>query len=367
MDVVRLTKDLVNIPSETERDGEKKVAEHVSRLLAELGIESETTEFAPGRANVVASIGKGEGLMLNGHLDTVPLGSASEWRYGVKAAEKGGRIYGRGTSDMKGGVACIISALSAANLRNPKRRILLTFVAGEEKELEGSSYLLSKRKGLFRKVRYGVVAEATDMGIQTAQKGYTDMTVVFRGRAAHASKPWQGDSAILKASRFIGEYTKLMAGPRRRDPVLGESTANIGRISGGTAVNVVPDYCEVQVDRRIIPGETPSVAVAQARKLLKKLNIGATVRLNAGRGAFRLSESSGVIRLVSDATGAARLLSGPTGYTEVELYKAKAGIDSVVFGPGNREVIHQSNEYIKTENLLRYTTMIGNVISKWLG
>ena len=367
MDALELTKELVNIPSETVRDGEKNVGRYIKDYIHRLGVEAELVEFAPNRANVIASIGKGEGLMLNGHMDTVPAGDKSQWEFGPNAVEHSGKLYGRGTSDMKAGIACILAALSKSNLKNPKRRILLAFVAGEETGFDGSNYLLDHRQSIFQGVKYGVIGEPTDLKIQIAQKGVTDTVITFKGKGAHGSKPWLGDNAILKATRFIDELMKLSNTFSIEDPILGKGTINIGKISGGTAINVVPDSCSIEIDRRMVPGESKELVLRQYKSVLKKLRINdAVVDMKFGRNAFSLDEKSKIVQMVK-AVSSAKISEGATGYTEAELYKAKANIDSVVFGPGTKEIIHQPNEYIPIANIAKATTVFEKLIKRWIG
>ena len=365
MNVVELTKELVKIDSDISV-GEKQVAMFIYDYLCELGIDAELVEFAANRADVVASIGAGDGLMINGHIDVVPIGDRSQWRH-TPGSTDNGILYGRGTSDMKGGVACVLSALSKADLHKPKRRLLLVFVGGEETVFDGSYYLLEKKRALFDGVKQGIIAEPTDMKIQVAQKGIVEMAVAFTGKAAHGSRPWQGDSAILKATAFINEYMKYSKHFNVEDSLLGKGSVNIGMINGGTASNVVPDRCELKIDRRIVPGETPQLAVAQVRGVLEKLKIDAKIDLQIARNAFRLPDNSRVVKIIKSVAGAKTPLMGATGYTEAELYKTKANIDSVVFGPGVKEVIHQADEYIPVANLTRYSAMMEKLIKQWIG
>lgn len=176
-----------------------------------------------------------------------------------------------------------------------------------------------------------------------------------------------GDNAILKATRFVNEYMEFSETFSVEDRFLGKGSVNVGSIHGGTAVNAVPDFCRIEIDRGIVPGETPELAVRQVKAILKKLKISAAVEQRIGRNAFRLDEKSEIVDTVRNISGAKTKLTGATGYTEAELYKTKANIDSVVFGPGMKDVIHQPNEYIPVANLKKYTPMMEKIIKKWIG
>lgn len=371
MDVAELTKELASIPSESERDGEQEVAKYIADFLESAGMDPEIITFGGKFANVVASSGDGEGLMLNGHMDTVPLGDPSLWEYGPEPIIKGDVVYGRGTSDMKGGIASMLCAIKSLDLHaiKPKRRLLVAFVSGEETDFHGSTYLLDKRAELFDGVKYGVIGEGSftnrKPNAQTAQKGAISFSITFKGKAAHGSRPWLGDNAISKAAKFITAYEKLASDFRIEDKLLGKGTANIGRISGGTAINVVPDSCTVEVDRRIVPKETPEIALEQIKKALEALSMNASVEMPVARPAYRLPDDSEIIKMFKSAVAEDFQTIGATGYTEAELYKAKAGIDSIVFGPGEKEIIHQANEYVPISNLERAMRVYARILKAW--
>ncbi|EQD60675.1 acetylornithine deacetylase or succinyl-diaminopimelate desuccinylase [mine drainage metagenome] len=371
MDVVELTKELIDIPSESARDGEVGVAKYVTDYLKGIGLEPELITFNSNNANVIVSIGSGEGLMFNGHMDTVPLGDPSLWTNGISAAVIDDKVYGRGASDMKGGIACMLAALANLGIakKQLKRRLLFTFVANEETDFRGSDYLLDNRKELFEGVKYGIIGEASfinsKINLQTAQKGAISLEVTFRGKAAHGSRPWLGDNAIVKAARFITEYQKLADSFEVTDELLGKGTANISIVNGGNAINVVPDSCKVSIDRRIVPGETPELAIAQVKEVIKRLGIEADVEMPVSRNAFRLADDSPIITIMKRIIGEDFNTIGATGYTEAELYKAKAGIDSVVFGPGEKEIIHQADEYVTIGNLRKTQEVYEKVITEW--
>ena len=371
MDVVELTKELIDIPSESKRDGEIGVARYIADYLKRIGLEPELIRFNSSNADVVLSIGSGEGLMLNGHMDTVPVGDPSLWTNGASAKVTEERAYGRGASDMKGGIACMLTALANSGIASSKakRRLLVAFVAGEETNFEGSAFLLDNRMDLFEGVKYGIIGEASFTGsimnMQTAQKGAMDIGITFRGKAAHGSRPWLGDNAILKAIKFINSYQQLAENLKTEDKLLGKGSVNIGTINGGTASNVVPDTCMVEVDRRLVPGETAEEALGQVKSVLDTLGISAEISVPVSRGAYKLRADSKILEIMKRVTGENFREIGATGYTEAELYNARAGIDSVVFGPGEKEIIHQADEYVPIKNLHEAANVYEKVIREW--
>jgi succinyl-diaminopimelate desuccinylase len=350
MNEIELTQELVRINSENPPGNEIYVARFIKDFLEDLKIDAKIMEFEKNRCDVVASIGRGNGLMLNGHMDTVPAGDINKWKYDpFEARIAGGNVYGRGTSDMKGGIASVLAAVQKLKDEKLKGKLLLVFVADEEAGQGGSEYLLTKRKELFRGIRYGVLTDSNDLQLTIAQKGLVHMNVIFKGKAAHGSTPELGDNAIYKATEFVQELRKIIIQlDKIRNPILGRGTINVGTISGGTKINVVPDSCIVEIDRRTIPGETAYSVVSQIRKILKKLKINADVKVENSRMPMQISEKSEIVKLLKEITHART--SASTGYMESEMYY-KAGIPCVNYGPGVDSQAHVANEYVPIKNL----------------
>ena len=362
MNEVELTQELVRINSENPPGNERAVANFIKDFLDDLNIPVELIEFSKDRFDVVATLGKGSGLMLNGHMDTVPAGN--NWKYdpfGGKIVN--GRLYGRGASDMKSGIASILAAVQIVSKEKFKRKLLLTFVADEEANQKGSEYLLKNRTDILKGIKYGVMADSNDLKITTAQKGIVQITVGFRGKAAHASTPELGDNAIYKAAEFALEMRKLMASLNKiKNPVMGSGTVNVGTINGGTKINVVPDFCNVEVDRRIVPPETTTYAINQIKGILKRLKLKADVQIKTNRMPMQIGESSELVTLLKRISKARTVAS--SGYMETEMYYKEAGIPCVNFGPGLDRQAHVTDEYVPIKNLKRATKIYSELIRK---
>ena len=353
MNVVKLAKKLVEINSENPPGNEKDVAYYIRDFLRENGFSPRLLKIRDRRYDLVLKIdGERDGLMLNGHMDTVPIGSG--WKY--KQGEiKNGRLYGRGSVDMKGGLAALLSAFT--KVKDFRKSVLLAFVADEESGFLGSSYLV-KKKNLFKGIKYGLIAEPTDFKIQIAQKGVLELKYKFYGRAAHGSMPQLGINAILKANEAINkikQYSRKIK--KRKNKILGSPTVNIGTIRGGTKVNVVPDYCEFEVDRRIVPNENVSSVEEEMRNLVK--GIGKMER-KIGRNAMFIDEETKIIKTIKKITNAKTF--GTPGYTEAEIYFREAGIQTAVFGPGKEEMCHITNENINIRDLERGEKVFKKII-----
>lgn len=364
MNETELAQELVKINSENPPGNEESIAKYIKDFLDDLKIPAELIEFDKNRFDVVASIGNGDGLMFNGHMDTVPAGDINKWRYDPFSGKiVNGKLYGRGSSDMKGGIASILAAVKNLSRENFKRKLLLTFVADEEVALRGSKYLIANRKDTFKDVKYGLVAECNSLRLAIAQKGIAEIKVKFKGKAAHGSRPELGDNAIYKAADFIQELRKLIEQLKtKKNPILGSGTINVGVIKGGTKINVIPDFCEIEVDRRLIPTETPTLAVKQIKSLLKKLKLKADIELGVNRLPMQIAKDFELIKILNKIAKFKTI--GETGYTEVELYYRDAGVPCLTMGPGLETQAHVTNEYIPIKNLQRATNIYEQLIRR---
>ena len=368
MDEVELTQELVRINSENPPGNEKGVAKYVFDFLADLNFDSELVEFGNNRYNVVAYVGKGGGLMLNSHMDTVPVGKLENWKYDPFDAKiVDGKLYGRGSCDSKGNVAVILSSLQNFSKEEFKRKLLITLVGDEEVGFGGSNYLINSRKDLFKDVSHGVVSDS-EFEIAIGQKGVLHLKFIFKGKAAHGAYPELGVNAITKAAKFIAEVEESKGElTRKNDEFLGRGSINIGKIVGGTKVNIVPSYCEVSVDRRLTYGESINHAINKFKEILRKLELDAKVgkdfeMLGEPRIAMKTPKDSKLVRLLQSIS---KLKVGKlSGYTEMELYHRKLGMECVAIGAANNTA-HSDNEYVKINELKKSRYIFENLIKNW--
>lgn len=364
MNEVELTQELVRINSENPPGNEKEIAKFIRDYLIDLKIPAKLIKFGKNRFNVIASLGKGEGLMLAGHMDTVPSGDPKNWKFDpFEGRIVGNRIYGRGSSDMKSGLAAILTAVKRFKKEKFKKKLALAFVGDEEVAMRGTKYLIENKKNFLKDIKYGVMAESSNMKLRIAQKGITQIKLKFRGKAAHGSKPERGVSAILKASDFI-QRTKLLSKKlkNKKDSLLGSGTINVGKISGGVKVNMVPDYCEIEIDRRLISGETPQIAIRQFKNILKRLKLKAEIEyLNEPRLSMKISKKSKIVKMIQSIIKTKAI--GESGYTESELFFRECGIDFVSCGPGR--FAHITNEYVKIPQIKKAVRLYENLIKRW--
>jgi succinyl-diaminopimelate desuccinylase len=362
-DVARLTSDLVKIPTVNPPGREREICEFIASWLGTRGVEASLLEEIPGRTNVQAMIdgdeGGGKTLILNGHTDVVAAGNGwTEDPFG--GLVKGGRVYGRGSADMKGGLAAMMVTVDA--LRKSRKHLAgrMIFQATADEEVGspmGTGYLV--RRGL--RGDLAIVGEPTSLEVCVAHKGVLRFDVVAFGKAAHGSVPWEGRSAILAMNVVIdalrGYAAELEAG--RRHPLLGAPTVKVGVIQGGVAVNVVPDRCRIVVERRLIPPESVEGAVREVRAVVagasKRAGVRCEVTFNAKSESSDASrDKEGVqvlLRAAKAVTGEMRKPKGFLATCDARYLNNDAGIPAVVIGPGKLESVHAPDEYVEIRKL----------------
>ena len=336
--------------------GEAAIARVVAGRMRDLGLRVETAEAAPGRPNVVGVLeGKKAGrcLMLCGHLDTVGVEGMSAPFHPV---ERDGRIYGRGSQDMKGGLAAILSAAETLARRGlAAGRLLVAAVADEEHASLGARAVAGRWTA-----DAAIVAEPTALAIGIAHKGFSWIEVEALGRAAHGSRPDEGEDAILRMGRVLSRLEKLGAelGTRPTQPLLGHASLHASIIEGGRELSTYPDRCLLQLERRTLPGEAPEVALAEVRQIVDGLkredpSFRASVRPLFSQPPYATPPESRIVDdLASALTAAGRQprREGMSYWTDAAILGA-AGIASVVFGPGG-EGLHGLEEYVRIDEVL---------------
>ena len=352
---IQLLKEIIEIPSVNSKDRERSVAEYLAAYFKDHGIEAEVQDIDELHANVVAFVpgkNRDQTILWNGHLDTVPYGSLEEWNTDPKSAvEKDGRIYGRGSSDMKSGVAAMTYALChldgepACNIR---------FVGSCDEEKGGLGAEEALKAGYTKDVKWILVGEPTDMKLGIAQKGCLWMEMEIKGKTSHGAYPKEGANAVACAAR-LAEKVQAYVGTFSHE-VLGASTAQITMIQGGVANNMTPDYCRTVMDIRMVPGLTAPMVLEYAGKLMEQ-EAGKDSRLS---GKFTALNDRRAIEIDGNhpMTAGIRGLLKKSGYTGEDLginFFSDASVldragekDILLFGPGDPAMAHQPNEFVET-------------------
>lgn len=356
--------DLVRIPSTNPGAYESDVARRVVEHFAGTPVEAELVESLPGRYSVGAILrGRGDGprLILNGHLDTVPIDDESEWTTDPFGAEvHDGFMYGRGTCDMKGGLAAQIGVAHhlAACADRLEGSLVLHFAAGEERAEPGTLSLLEAGyTGDF-----GIVTEPTDLRIAAATRGLLPLRIRLQGRSIHASRSHLGVNptwGLLWVLQALEGYRADLE--QRRHHLLGSGSCTPTVVQGGVTPNAVSDTVELFVDRRLVPGETiehevweVTERILAARPVGSEVGVEVTVAYNRFEPAEIPVQSSLVQRLVhsvENVTGTPGEVYGAPFSSDVRNLVNDAGIEAVNFGPGNVAECHCANERVEVRQL----------------
>ena len=378
-EAVALTTELVGIDSVNPglvpgAAGEARVVEHLRDRLRGSGFETHVVnpQGRSGRPSLVAAspeVGPGPTVLLTGHLDTVGV----EGMDGPFAATvDGDRLSGRGSSDMKGGVAAMVVAAEELLRRPVRGRVVLALVADEEDASLGAEAVLAALPGLGIHPDVAVVGEPTWLAVAESLRGYALVEVTFTGRAAHSSQPDEGVNAVAHLGR-------LLTAVEARDATLAGHGASlmVTVASGGDSPFVLARSARALVERRTVPGESSGAALDEVEELLDTLRAGdpqvdASARLVVAREAWRLDPDgpaatladaleASLVRTAADSTVPQRL---PAPYwMEAPLWQA-AGIPALVCGPAGGG-LHAADEWVDLGQVRRYAVALTAAVERW--
>jgi succinyl-diaminopimelate desuccinylase len=379
-DPVALLADLVRIPSVNPMGRaitgpeyyEGRVSDYLCNVFQQLGVPWERIEIAPGRANVLARLDGTPGLptvLFDAHQDTVPTDGMVIPPF--EPTIEGGRLYGRGSCDVKGGLAAMCAAFArlAKSQPTPRATVVLSCTCDEEATSLGINHLTGSWTGkenpyrlLPQRPDVSIVAEPTLLDVVVAHRGAVRWRLHTAGRACHSSRPSEGVNAIYRMGRVLTElqtYADVLPTQRAAHPLCGPATLSVGLIWGGSSVNVVPDACTIEIDRRVIPGELREDALPGVQAWLNgKLDFDVTHDAPFVFSPPLGDELNGPLadRLLSCVTPVA----GPhakigVAYGTHASRVAQAGVPAVVFGPGDIAQAHTKDEWIEVDQLHQAT------------
>lgn len=383
IDASRLTslvQDLVRIPSVNPPGDEKPVAEYLLKLLMDWGFETRRIdEPDPRRPQILAVLpgsGKRAPVILNGHMDVVPAGDPSKWTGDpFSGGLRGGRIYGRGSCDMKGGLGVALEVARVIQLSGFQLAgdLVLTFAMGEETGEPGTKTIL-EASGYTE--GFGVVLEPTDLRVAVAEKGLAFFVVTLMGRPVHCSIAELGVNPIekfLALGEKLRKYDQEIRG--RVHPRCGPAKCTMAMLSAGTKENVVPESLSVTLDRRMNPDETAQGVQDEIEKILEELAI-SDPDFSFSVHRTRLYESAEIdpslpqvsllCREVEEVTGKKAEIWGTPYSTDVRNLINDAGIPAVTFGPGEINQAHTFNESIAVDDLLHAVRVLLGVAAELL-
>ena len=375
--LLEILRELIAVKTENPPGNEKALADRLQSFFGSYSIATAVDTVKQGRANLLVRIEgdhPGPVLAFNGHLDTVPV--SDQWSFDpYKCSIAGGRLVGLGSTDMKAGLAAMaLAAIKANERRNRMHGVLsLVFVADEERTNLGTKDFLAR----YERPDYVVIGEPTNLDLVTSNRGTLRLKLKTHGLAAHSSNPAAGVNAIYAMVKAVSQL-EVLASTLSQDKghYTEKPSLAVTQISGGAAENIIPDTCEIILDRRLVSGENIETVERQLVEILEQIQqgeadfnitwerIGSTVpwRLQAGSNLLEICRK--VYRECFGTEAECRDLGG----TSEAGFFADSGIDTILFGPGNIAQAHTRDEYVEIDQVEKafkyYSALINEILIK---
>lgn len=376
MDPIPLLKNLVSIPSVNpmgrdlvgEEYFETRLSDHLEAYFRRENIPCERVEVAPGRTNILARCdnpGSQITVLMDAHQDTVPVDGMVIPPYEPRV--ENGKLYGRGSCDIKGGGAAMLAAFTRLAKEKPSGRasVVMSFSVDEEATSLGINHLVAQMtsgksayKLLPKPPDISVVAEPTELDIVVAHRGAVRWQIHTAGRACHSSKPQEGVNAVYRMAKLISqleEFAAKLPGSKPAHRLCGPATLSVGLITGGLSVNVVPDHCVIDIDRRVIPGEDRDQVIDDVRRFLKsRLDFEFTfdppfIASPALDDNLNGPWSDRMLDTLKRSVGPKKKIGVAYGTHASRI--AAAGLPAFVFGPGDIAQAHTKDEWVDVEQV----------------
>lgn len=363
-ELVEYCREMVRIKSVNPPGDEMAMAEYVANVLKSIGLEVKLLKHSSSRASVLAILrgsGQAPALLYSAHLDTVPLG-AEQWIHEPFAAETlDGKIWGRGSADMKGGLAALLvmAKIMANSGLSIKGDLIFAITAGEEVDSLGAKSVASYPD--LGPVQAIIVPEPSYNDIYIAEKGALWLEISTYGKTAHGSMPALGKNAVMMMVELIKGLENFFI-PFESHAMLGGFSMSINTISGGIKTNVVPDRCVVSIDMRTVPGQDHHDIMARFQGLIKDLgkhdpDFKAAIEISNDRPPIETSPEEPVVKMmvdiVADITGELPIPKGVNYYTDAATLTPAFKAPMIICGPGHPGLAHQPNEYVEIEKLVQ--------------
>lgn len=361
-ELVKILKELIQRKSENPIGNEEQVAKYVQKILQENNINAQLSWAAANRPNVVAKLKgnkPGPTIIYNGHLDVVPagLGWSIEPFQGIV---KEGKMFGRGTSDMKSGVSAMIYAgILLQKMGNPFSGELILFFNVDEERTNLGMLKFFENKNV--KADYVVIGEPTDTDICLGHRGCARFRLKTKGTPGHTSYVKKPDNAIYKMIRLVNVLEELSLDIRNRvDPFLGNASLTVSQINGGTAPNIVPDSCIIEIDRRLLPGESYEEVYQEIDKSLRKVselnNFSYELECYLFLPASIIDKDHYLVTKLSDTIKNYRkdefIIKPFEASCEAPFFSVNKGFPTIIFGPGSISQAHTIDEYVELQEVI---------------
>jgi succinyl-diaminopimelate desuccinylase len=361
--IISLLKHLIQIPTENPPGFTKEIIDYLTSevLTEEQGFENNVIAYKKNGNtlhNLVSKIGNGETkIIFSGHFDVVPVGNLDDWTvdpFSGKVIEN--FVYGRGSADMKSGIVALLTAIkSLSQVPSFLDNCTLIFAGTSDEELGMTGAQKLHQMGIMNDASLLIVAEPTKLKIGVAEKGLLWLSATFKGKSAHGSMPHKGVNAIEKAMRFLPNIKECIG--KNYNPILGNSTVNIGTIRGGTSINIVADKVTIELDFRLVPEDNSDIIIANLKEIDKECIIKSIKALPA-------LESNIGHKFIKNLKNVAKteFVGLPYATDAAELIKEGTKIPFVIFGPGNPAYIHKNDERVNIEDVFTATEILRDSI-----
>jgi acetylornithine deacetylase len=376
-DTIRILRELVGFGT-VSRTPNIDLINYVAAELADVGIEALVLPDASGtNANLYATVGPSDksGVMLSGHTDVVPVAGQNWTHPPFELTELDGRLYGRGTADMKGFVACAVAATRRAARSQLLTPLHLALSFDEEIGCVGVRSLLAMLKSAPFKPLMGIIGEPTQLGVATGHKGKTALKATFTGVEVHSALAPTGVNAIHMACDFISELRTIQAefeqdGQRDSDYDVPYSTVHVGTMSGGIALNIVPNRAQIEFEIRNLREDDPQPVIERLQDCAARIVADAQAVAPGPRidietansyPGLDMPVSAPVVEFVRSLTGANATMKVAFG-TEAGLFNSQLDVPVVVCGPGSMDQGHKPDEFVMQEQLSRCDAMLDSLI-----
>lgn len=382
-EVLKLAQNLVRIPSHKNVPGrEKEIGKYIYNYCRDNGLEVEMQDVEGERKNVLIYLrgqGNGKTLLLNGHIDTIPPYDMNVDPF--KGEVKDGYLWGRGSVEMKGSIASMITAILALKRKGEKLPgdVIVSAVVGEEEKSDGTEVLV--QSGI--KADGAVVGKPSDYNYAVGHRGLEWLKITFYGKAVHGGVTDEGRNAILMAAEFITEVEKNLYPKikKRFNKYMGQSDMNIGRIEGGHRPSTVADKCTLMIDRRYIEGESISTLVSEIREVInsiQKRNPDFEARIermeeNIMKKYYHFYHFTDpneeivktTIKTLKKNIGKEPEMTIKGGWTDAATLSYYGKIPTVITGPGNFSLSHTVEERVPVKDLYNYVKIYADIAEEF--